>query len=125
MAFVEGCKHSLEVTIPVEVIDGETVKVVEDIKKRARLPGFRPGKAPGTLIRKQFEGDIRQKVLENLIPKYFDQEVRQEHLKPVSTPDITDVHFHEGEPLRFKAEFEVEPEFEIGEYRGLSVPYHE
>lgn len=125
MAFVEGCKHSLEVTIPVEVIDGETVKVVEDIKKRARLPGFRPGKAPSTLIRKQFEGDIRQKVLENLIPKYFDQEVQQENLKPVSTPDITDVHFHDGEPLRFKAEFEVEPQFEIGEYRGLSVPYRE
>ncbi|MGI8988596.1 MAG: trigger factor [Bryobacteraceae bacterium] len=122
---MEGCKHSLEVTIPVDVIEGETVKVVEDIKKRARLPGFRPGKAPGTLIKKQFQGDIRQKVLESLIPKYFDREVKQEHLKPVSAPDITEVHFDEGEPLRFKAEFEVEPEFEIGEYRGLSVSYHE
>ncbi len=125
MALVEGCKHSLEISIPVDAIETETGRVVQNIQKKARLPGFRPGKAPLTLIRKQFQGDIRQQVLESLVPKYFDQQIAQENLKPVASPDITDVHFHDGEPLKFKAEFEVFPEFEIQEYRGLSVPYHE
>ena len=125
MALVEGCKHSLEISIPVDAIETETGRVVQSIQKKARLPGFRPGKAPLTLIRKQFQGDIRQQVLESLVPKYFDQQVANENLKPVASPDITDVHFHDGEPLKFKAEFEVFPEFEIQEYRGLSVPYQE
>ena len=68
MALVEGCKHSLEISIPVDVVESETSRVVDDIQKRAKLPGFRPGKAPTNIIRKQFAGDIRQKVLENLIP---------------------------------------------------------
>ena len=123
MALLEGCKHTLEITVPVEAIDEATVKVTTDYQKLAKLPGFRPGKAPASLIRKHFDGDIRQKVLETLVPKFFDSTVEQEHLKVVSRPDISDVHFHSGEPIRFKAEFEVAPEFELGEYRGLDIPY--
>ena len=125
MALVEGCKHSIEVSVPVEAVDAEAVKVAGDFQKKAKMPGFRPGKAPLSLIRKNFEPDIRQKVVENLIPKYLDQQVEAEHLKMVSRPDIVDVHFHPGEPLVFKAEFEVAPEFELGEYRGLEVAYSE
>ena len=65
MAVIEGCRHSLEIAIPVEEVEGETSRITADVQKRARLPGFRPGKAPATLIRKQFGGDIRQKVLES------------------------------------------------------------
>jgi trigger factor len=123
LALVEGCKHSVEVTVPIEAIDHETAKVVTNIQKRARIPGFRPGKAPATMIRKHFEGDIRQQVLEAVVPKFFDAQVKQENLHLVGQPTIMDVHFHAGEPLRFKAEFEVFPEIEIAEYRGLTVPY--
>ncbi len=125
MALLEGCKHTLEITVPVEAIDEATIKVTSDYQKLAKLPGFRPGKAPASLIRKHFDGDIRQKVLETLVPKFFDSTVEQEHLQVVSRPDITDVHFHSGEPIRFKAEFEVAPEFELGEYRGLDIPYRD
>lgn len=125
MALLEGCKHSLEVTVPVEAIEQETAKVVTGIQKRARIPGFRPGKAPATMIRKHFEGDIRQQVLEAVVPKFFDAQVKQENLNLVGQPTIMDVHFHTGEPLRFKAEFEVFPEIEIQNYRGLTVPYKE
>jgi len=92
---------------------------------RAKLPGFRPGKAPTSLIRKQFAGDIRQQVLESLIPKALQKQFEAENLNVVGTPDISDVHFHEGEPLRFKAEFEVVPAIELGEYRGVEVAYHD
>jgi len=125
LALVEGCKHELEISIPADAVQAETEKVTKNIQQRAHLPGFRPGKAPASLVRKSFGSDIRQRVLENLVPKFFDEKVKEEHLRVVGTPDIKDVHFHEGEPLRFKAEFEVFPEFSIGTYKGVEVPYAE
>lgn len=125
MAVIEGCRHSLEIAIPVEEVEGETSRITADVQKRARLPGFRPGKAPATLIRKQFGGDIRQKVLESLIPRYLQKQFEAENLNVVGTPDIKDVHFQVGEPLRFKAEFEVVPEIELKDYKDVEVPYHD
>ena len=123
MALVEGCKHSLEISIPVVDVESEMGRVTADVQKRAKLPGFRPGKAPASIIRKQFASDIRQQVLESLIPKFLQQQFEAENLNVVGTPDIKDVHFHDGEPLHFKAEFEVVPEIELGDYRGVEVPY--
>ncbi|HEY1336738.1 MAG TPA: trigger factor [Bryobacteraceae bacterium] len=125
MALLEGCRHALELSIPAPEVESETTKVTDAIAKRAKLPGFRPGKAPASLIRQQFAGDIRQKVLESLIPKRLQQQFEAENLNVVGTPDISDVHFHDGEPLTFKAEFEVVPQIELGEYQGIEVPYHD
>jgi trigger factor len=122
---VEGCKHEIEVTVPVDEIARETDRVVADIQQKARLPGFRPGKAPASLIRTKFSKQVRDDVLENLLPKYFRQKVEEEHLEVVGRPNVKDVHFHEGEPLRFKAEFEVAPEIELKDYRGVTVHYAE
>lgn len=125
MALIEGCKHALEVSIPVADVDSETGRVVEDFQKRVRLPGFRPGKAPAALIKKNFADDIRQQVLEKLIPKALNKQFEAEHIRVVGTPNVKDVHFHDGGEVHFKAEFEVYPEFELKEYRGLSVPYQD
>jgi trigger factor len=122
---VEGCKHEIEVTVPLDEIARETDRVVADIQQKARLPGFRPGKAPASLIRTKFSKQVRDDVLENLLPKYFRQKVEEEHLEVVGRPNVKDVHFHEGEPLRFKAEFEVAPEIELKDYRGVTVHYTE
>jgi len=123
LALVEGCKHSLEISVPVPDVEGEMERVTADVQKRAKLPGFRPGKAPTSIIRKQFAGDIRQQVLENLIPKFLQKQFEAENLNVVGTPDISDVHFHTGEPLTFKAQFEVVPEIELGDYRGVEIVY--
>jgi trigger factor len=125
LALLEGCKHSLEISVPVEEVESETGKVVSSFQAKAKLPGFRPGKAPASLIRKQFEGGIRQQVLENLIPRYLEKRVKEEELNVVSRPDISKVKFDQGKPLEFTAEFEVSPEFELKEYKDLTVPYHE
>jgi trigger factor len=125
MPLIEGCKHSLEITVPLEDVKAETDKVVQNIQKKASLPGFRPGKAPATLIRTRFSHEIRQEVLDHLLPKAFRAKAEEDQLKVVGTPDVTDVHFHDNEPLKFKAEFEVAPEFEIKEYRNLPVEYSE
>ena len=125
MASVEGCKHTLEITVPVEEVEAETGRTVTKVQQRAKLPGFRPGKAPASIIRQQFAGEIRKQVLESLIPKYLHNRFEAEDLKVVGQPDITDVHLEAGEPLRFTAEFEVVPQVELQDYKGLTVKYHD
>jgi len=122
---LEGCKHEIEISVPVDEITRETDRVVANIQQKARLPGFRPGKAPASLIRSKFAKQVREDVLDNLLPKYFQKKVEEEELHVVGKPSVKDVQFKEGEPLRFKAEFEVAPEIELKEYRGVAVKYTE
>lgn len=123
MALVEGCKHELEISIPVDAVEAETEKVTKSIQQRAKLPGFRPGKVPVSLIKRNFSGDIRQKVLEELVPKFFYEKAKEENLRVVGSPNISDVHFHDNEPVHFKAQFEVFPVFEPAPYTNVEVPY--
>ena len=126
MALLEGCKHEIELVVSVEEIDKETALVVEDIRKKAALPGFRPGKVPASLIRTKFAKDVRQDVLERIIQKAFRQYADGEKLEVVGTPSVVDTHYHAGEPLKFKTQFEVAPVVELrDDYRGLTVPYRE
>lgn len=125
MALVEGCKHSLDISVPAAEVEQETARAVAAIQAKVKLPGFRPGKAPPALVKTRFAGDVRQEVLEKLVPRFFQAAAEQDHLQVVGRPNFTDVHFHAGEPLRFKAEFEVAPTIELGEYHGLAVTYAE
>lgn len=125
MALIEGCKHSLEITVPVADVEKETERVAADLQKKVRLPGFRPGKTPVGMVKSRFASEIRQDVIESLVPKFFHEAATKEGLQVVGRPNVVDVHFHDGEPLKFKAEFEVAPEVELGEYRGLTVTYTE
>ena len=125
MVLVEGCRHSLEISVPIPDVESETNRVTVDTQKRARLQGFRPGKAPASLVRQKFAAEIRQKVLESLVPKFLQKQLEAENLRVVGTPDVTDVHFHDGHPLRFKSSFEVVPEIELENYKGVEVPYQD
>jgi trigger factor len=120
-----SCKLTAELTVPVPDVDAETQRVISEIRKKVKLPGFRPGKAPSSIIESRFESEIRHDVLEALIPKAFQKHAENENLRVISTLNVTDVHFHRGEPLKFKVEFEIFPSFELGEYRDLTVPYAE
>ena len=122
---VEGCKHEVEITVPVDEVARETDRVIANIQQKARLPGFRPGKAPVSLIRSKFAHQVREDVLESLLPKFFKKKMDEEELHPVGRPSVKDVEFKDGEPLKFKAEFEIAPEITLGEYRGVTVHYHE
>ncbi len=125
MSTVADCKRSVEVEIPVEEVEKVRQRVAENIRQKVRLPGFRPGKAPANMIESRFESDIRQEVLDQLLPQAFHAKVKKEDLRVVGQPNITDLHYHKGEPIRFKADFEVAPEFEIANYHGLPVKYEE
>jgi trigger factor len=119
------CKRSLEIEIPLVEVEKASARVTDSIRQRARLPGFRPGKAPVSMIQLRFKGDIRNEIIELLVPQAFRDRVAKEELKVVGTPDISELRFEPGEPIRFKADFEIAPEFELAEYRGVPVKYEE
>src|SRR4051812_19404772 len=87
----------------------------------ARLPGFRKGKVPATVVRQRFAEDIKTEVVEHLVPRYFRQETEKQGLHPVSQPRVTDLHVHDGEPLKFTAKFEVLPDFEVQGYGDIKI----
>lgn len=125
MPVVEGCKYEVELTIPVEEITRETEAAEQKIQKQVHMPGFRPGKAPMSVVRTRFQQDIQKQVLDHVIPKALDAKAEEDKVRMVSRANVTDLHFHAGEPLRFKAEFEIAPSFELGDYRGMEVEYKE
>lgn len=125
MAASQGCKQTIDVSIPVAEVEKETERVLSSFAQRVRLPGFRPGKVPANLVRTRFAAEIREEVVKGLVPRFFQKRVEEENLRVVGTPDITDVHFHADEPLTFKAEFETAPEIELKDYLGLTIPYQE
>jgi trigger factor len=119
------CKRSLEIEIPLEEVERARERVTNSLKQRVRLPGFRPGKAPLSMIQSRFDSEIRKEVLDLLLPDAFRDRVQKEELKVVGTPDVSELQFEPGQPIRFKADFEVAPEVELGSYRGLPVKYEE
>jgi trigger factor len=121
----QSTKQSLEITVPVNEVEAETARVVESLQKKIRLPGFRPGKVPLDLIRRRYNSEVRHDVLEKLIPRHFFKRAEQEGLAVVGTPNVSDVKLEPGEPLRFKAEFEVAPTIELKDYRDVVVPYQD
>lgn len=125
MALIEGCRHELEFTVSVLDIADETQRVVSKIQKQANVPGFRPGKAPLSIIQNRFKSEIRQEVIEALLPKVLQKRFEEDKLAVVGTPNIVDLKFEDGQPMVFKAQFDVHPEFDLGEYKGLEVEYED
>ena len=119
------CKREIELEIPAENVQKATDKVARDIARVARIPGFRPGKAPVTLVRRRFADDIQGEVVQSLVPEYLEKALDEKKLVPVTRPEVDKVEFKEGEPLRFRAIFEVLPEFELGDYKNLTIQVDE
>ena len=90
-------------------------------QKLARIPGFRAGKVPESLVRSKFAKELRQEVLEALVSERFRSAIVERKLQPVSEPQLLDLQLTDGEPLRFKAAFEVLPEFDVAGYNTVQV----
>ena len=115
------CRRELELEIPAEDVNKATERVAKEIARVARVPGFRPGKAPVSLIKRRFADDIKGEVLQSLVPERVEKAVAEQKLNPVSQPQVDKLDFSEGQPLKFRAVFEVLPEFELGKYKGLEI----
>ena len=112
-------KREISVEIPAAEVARETELQIVRYQKSARLPGFRAGHVPASIIKQRFGEGLKNDVAEALIPKYFRREAEKQGLTPVSQPRVTDLHIHEGEPLTFKASFEVLPEIQVEGYKEL------
>ncbi|MGH9512957.1 MAG: trigger factor [Terriglobales bacterium] len=112
-------KREIEIEISAEEVARETETLIGKYQKVARIPGFRKGHVPVSVIRQRFSRDIQNDVVDALIPKFFRKETTKLGLVPVSQPRVTDLHLHDNEPLRFKASFEVMPEIKVENYKDL------
>jgi trigger factor len=119
----EGVKREISVEIPADEVARETEVIVQKYQKVARLPGFRSGHVPASIIKQRFKEDLKSDVVEALVPRHFRKEAEKQGLIPVSQPQVTDLHIHDGEPLRFKASFEIMPEIVVEGYKELRTDH--
>ena len=120
-----GTKRELEIEIPAEEVARETETLIQKYQKLARIPGFRSGHAPASIIRQRFAQDIKNDVMDALVPKFFRKETERLKLIPISQPRVTDLHAHDGEAVHFKASFEVMPEVKVAGYKELRAEHPE
>jgi trigger factor len=120
-----AARREIEVEVPVEEVSRETDVLIQKYQKLARIPGFRKGHVPASIIRQRFSQDIQNDVIDALVPKYFRKETERLGLMPISQPRVTDLHAHEGEGLHFKASFEVMPEIKLEGYKELRAEHPE
>jgi trigger factor len=115
------CTKELVLDIPVEEVSKAYRNVTANYKKYAKIPGFRAGKVPETVIRRRFADGIRKDVIEGLLPERFNKAVLELGIKPVGEPRVTELTVEDGEPLHVKAVFEFVPEFSIEGYQAVTV----
>lgn len=116
-----NCRRELDLEIPASEVHKAIERVAREFARVARVPGFRPGKAPIPLIRRRFADDIKGEVLQSLLPEQIDKAVKDQKLVPITQPQVDHVEYAEDRPLKFRASFEVLPEFELGAYKGVQV----
>src|SRR5439155_945622 len=112
---------SLAVTVPVEQVREAEDRATSAYQRRARLPGFRKGKAPAAIVKKHFADDIRQEALQELIRASWKVAVEQESLKPVADPHIHNLRWDIGAPVTFEFHVEVKPDIKLGRLGGFQL----
>jgi trigger factor len=118
---VNDTRKNLSFEVPSDVLDAEIDRVAKGYSRAAKVPGFRPGKVPASVVKQRYREQILYDVAHDLIPRLVGDALRERGLEPVATPDIRDVVLEEGRPLTFVADFETLPPIEPGEYTGLTL----
>lgn len=119
---VSPVKKIVEVEIPADLISAESQRVTSEFSRQAKIDGFRPGKVPLGVVRTRFAKEIQEQVMERLLPRTFHDAIAEKGLEIVGDPHIQHLDpLIEGAPVKYKAEFEVKPHIDLGEYRGLAI----
>jgi len=113
--------RTISVEAPVEEVDKAYRHTYKRYQKLARIPGFRAGKVPESLIKSRFAKEVRQEVLETLVDAKFRKALTEQNAQPVSQPQVSELFLVEGQPLRFTATFEVGPQFDVAGYETVTV----
>ena len=117
----DGAERLLQVSVPVETVRDAEERAARRYASSARLPGFRPGKAPAAMVRKRFADAIRQEALEALVQDAYKEVLEREHLQPIAQPHVHDLKFGENEPLTFELHVEVRPDVKLERLGGFRV----
>ena len=120
---IEGCKRRLAVEAPAEVVQQEWERAYGRVQRQARLPGFRKGHVPRSLVKVHFAADVRREVAEHLIPDVWRQAISEARIEPVNEPDLQDVKLEENAPLSFVAVVEVKPTIALADYKDVEVEH--
>src|SRR5262245_21183039 len=120
-ADVNETRKNVRVEIPSDIVDAEIDRVAKDYSRKARVPGFRPGKAPARVIKLRYRDQIRHDVLHGLVPRAVDDALRERGVEAIDTPDVRDVTIDEGQPLTFTASFDTVPPFEPGDLGAIAL----
>jgi trigger factor len=116
------CTRELVLDVPAQDVEKTFKSTIRNYQKYARIPGFRPGKVPESVIRRRFASEIRKEVIDTLLPERFNKAVREIGVHPVGQPQVTELTLEDGSPLHVKAVFEYLPEFSIEGYKDVVVP---
>jgi trigger factor len=117
------CEREVSVEVPAEAVAREWKSAVARFQKHARIPGFRNGKVPATIVRNKYADEIKSEVVEHLVPPAFREETKKQNLVPVGQPRVTELELEEEKPLRFKAAFEVLPPIDVTGYKDVKVAH--
>jgi len=117
---VNATRKTVRVEIPTDVVDTEIDRVARDFARKARVPGFRPGKTPPRVIKQRFKEQILHDVAHDLIPRAVDEALHEGGFEAVDTPDVRDVKIEEGHPLTFTASFDTVPSFDPGDLATIA-----
>ena len=117
----EGVERHIKVSIPVEAVRDAEQKAARRYASTVKLPGFRPGKAPPTVVRKKFGEAIRQEAVESLVREAYQEFIEKESIKVAAQPHVHDLKFEEGKPLTFEIHLEVRPNIELGRTNGFRI----
>ncbi len=115
------CTRELVLDVPVEEVSKAYQKVTSNYQKYAKIPGFRAGKVPESVVRRRFADGIRKDVIDGLLPERFNKAVIDLGVKPVGEPRVLELTVEDGQPLHVKAVFEFIPEFSIEGYQSVTV----
>jgi trigger factor len=118
---ISTVKKKITIEVPQDDVAKEREKAVAKVAKKAKLPGFRPGKAPRSVVERHYGEDIQADVMNKLIADAYFQAVQEHKISPVDLPEISDVSLDKGSPLSFSATVEVRPNIELGTYDGIEV----
>jgi trigger factor len=115
------CKREVDIEIPAATVQQEYKNTIKRFAESVKIKGFRPGKVPANLVKRKYNQDIKDSIINNLVPDAVTKKLRAHNLKPVGSPVVTELSFEEDQPIKFKAQFEVWPEFELPEYKNIKV----
>src|SRR5580765_5462319 len=118
---VNDTRKTVRVEIPTDVVTTEIDRIARDYSRKARVPGFRPGKAPARVIKQRYKDQILHDVAHDLIPRAVDEALREKGMEAVDTPDVREVTIEEGQPLTFTASFDTVPSFDPGDLSTIAL----